>query len=105
MVPTDTDRAHRQRFEPRPDDGHLYLLRDSTPNHDRHDPGEPRRQYDVGSVQAIRTLREAATDPSDKITTSVFYDGLSAARGMIFGVALGIVFWLVIAGLIRYFVF
>jgi hypothetical protein len=105
MVPTDTDRAHRQRFEPRPDDGHLYLLRDSTPNHDRHDPGEPRPQYDVGSVQAIRTLREAATDPSDTIIPGMADDGLSAARGMILGVALGVALWLVIAGLIRYFVF
>jgi len=105
MVPTDTDRAHRQRFESRPDDGHLYLLRDSTPNHDRHDPAEPRRQYDVGSVQVVRTLPEASTDPSDTITKRVTDDGLSAARGMILGVALGIVFWSVIAALIRFFFF
>ena len=105
MVPTDTDRAHRQRFESRPDDGHLYLLRDSTRYHDRHVPEEPRRQYDFGSVQVVRTLREAATDPTDAITTRVADDGLSPARGMIMGVALGIVFWSAIAGLIRFFVF
>ena len=105
MVSTDTDRVHRQRLGPRPDDALLYLLRDSTRDHDRHDPGEPRRQYDFGSGQIIRTLREAASDPTDTITTGAANDGLSAARGMVMGVALGIVFWSVIAGLIGFFIF
>jgi hypothetical protein len=105
MVPTDTDRAHRQQFEPRLDDGHLYLLRGSARDHDGHSAEEPRREHNVGSVQIVRTPCEPASDPTNTVNTQIVGDGLSAARGMIMGVALGVVFWSVIAGLIGFFVF
>jgi hypothetical protein len=97
MIPTDTDRAHRQRFDPNPDDDHLHLLRDSTRDHDGDRPTERRLDHAVGPIHIVRPLREASSDPNG---VPIADDGLSAARGLIVGVALGAVCWAMIAGLI-----
>jgi hypothetical protein len=97
MIPTDTDRAHRQRFDPGPNDGHLHLLRDSTRDRDGYSPRERRLDHLVGSIQIVRPLCEASSDTNG---VPIADDGLSAARGLIVGVALGAVFWAMIAGLI-----
>ena len=98
MTPPNTNGAHQRRLDPRPDDGHLYLLRDSTRDHDGHSGRERRLNIAVRSIQILSPLSQTSSNPTGLPMDD---DGLSAARGMFVGVALGAGFWLAIAGLIR----
>jgi len=108
MISTDADKALR------PEDGHLYLLRDSTRDRDDHGPQEsPSNESNntnntnngVGSIQIVRPSSETMSDPIYAIDAPMYDDGLSAARGMLLGVALGIGFWSLIGGLVGIFIF
>ena len=93
MISTDADKALRPAL--RPEDGHLYLLRDSTRDRDHHSPQEGQANNSnngVGSIQIIRPLNEASNNPVNTDDTLMYDDGLSAARGMLLGIALGIGF-------------
>ena len=111
MIPMDTDKALRQRFAPRTGDNHLYLLRDSTRDGDSQTATEDRPNNGVGSIQVVRPLREPVTGvpmhdaKHDAKQDAMYDDGLSAARGMLFGSVLGISFWSIAAGLIGTFTF
>jgi hypothetical protein len=105
MISTDADKALR------PEDGHLYLLRDSTRDRDDHSPQESpfnesnNTNNGVGSIQIVRPSSETMSDPINAIDAPMYDDGLSAARGMLLGIALGIGFWSLIGGLVGIFIF
>lgn len=112
MISTDADKALRPTL--RPEDGHLYLLRDSTRDRDDHDPQESpssntntsnTSNNGVGSIQIVRPSSETMSDPINAIYAPMYDDGLSAARGMLLGIALGIGFWSLIGGLVGIFIF
>ena len=112
MISTDADKALRPAL--RPEDGHLYLLRDSTRDRDDHGPQESpsntsnntnNTNNGVGSIQIVRPSSETMSDPIYAIDAPMYDDGLSAARGMLLGVALGIGFWSLIGGLVGIFIF
>jgi hypothetical protein len=112
MIPMDTDKALRQRFAPRTGDNHLYLLRDSTRDSDSHShtptEGRPSRPSNVvGSIQVVRPLHAPSTSvpKHDAWQGAMYDDGLSAARGILLGSALGLGFWSMVAGLIGTFTF
>ena len=105
MIPMDTDKTLRQRFAPRTGDNHLYLLRDSTCESDGHTATEDRPINGVGSSQVVRPSHASAAgtpmhEMHDAMSDAVYGDGLSAARGVLFGSVLGIGFWSMVAGLI-----
>ena len=102
MIPMDTDKALRQRFTPRTGDNHLYLLRDSTCESDGHTATEDRPGNGVESSQVVRPsdASAAGTPMHDAMADAVYGDGLSAARGVLFGSVLGLGFWSMVAGLI-----
>jgi hypothetical protein len=109
MISTDADKALRPAL--RPEDGHLYLLRDSTRDRDDHSLQEGQANHSnhfnngVGSIQIIRPLNEASNNPVNTDDTLMYDDGLSAARGMLLGIALGIGFWSLIGGLVGILLF
>jgi hypothetical protein len=97
MISMDADRAIRS------DDGHLHLLRDSTQDRDCHRPNERPLNDAAGSIQIIRSSSKATSDTANPFNPSdpaMYDDGLSAVRGMLLGVVLGIGFWTLIGGLV-----
>jgi len=114
MISTDADKALRPVPRPalrpalRPENGHLYLLRDSTRDRYDHSPQEnPSNTSNngVGSIQIVRPSSETMSDPSNAIDAPMYDDGLSAARGMLLGITLGIGFWSLMGGLVGIFIF
>ena len=99
MFPPDPDRALW------PDDGQLYLLHDSTRNHDGRGPRANQFQNNIGSIEIVRPLRETESDPANAARAAICDDGLSATRGMLLGVVLGVGIWCMVGGLIGIFIF
>lgn len=98
MIPMNPDRA--LRFN----DGVRYLLRDSTWDRDGPSPKERSLNNGVGATQIIPPSSGAASDPTNPAGWPKFDDDLSAARGILFGVALGIGFWSLLGGLLGTFI-
>lgn len=94
MISMDADRALRTN------DGHLYLLRESTPDQIGHGPNLHPLNDGVGSIHTLAPSSEATSVPTHASDSPIHDDGLSAARGMILGVVLGAGFWVLIGGLI-----
>ena len=100
-----TDRALRQRFEPRRNDVLLSLPGDPAPNSNAPEPKEGPLYNGVGSIQLVRPPRDAATETSIVADAPMVDDGLSAARGIAVSVAFGFGFWSLIGGLVGMFIF
>jgi hypothetical protein len=108
MISMDADKALRPAAGPGPESGHLYLLRDSTRDRDDHSPQESpahNSNNGVGSIQIIMPSNEAASEPANMTSAPIYDDGLSAARGMLLGIALGAGFWSLTGGLVGIFFF
>ena len=101
MISMDADRALRAN------DGPLYLLRDSTQDHNGHDPNLRSFDDGVGPIQTMVPVpsSEATSGPTNKSDPPMHDDGLSAVRGMLLGVVLGTGFWALIGGLVAMLIF
>ena len=96
MISTDADIALRSN------DGHLYLLRGSARN---RGPNERPINDGVGSIQVIALPSGATSRPINKSDPLTYDDGLSAARGMLLGVVLGVGFWALVASFVGMMIF
>ena len=106
MVFMDTDGVVRKRAEPRGDDRHLYLLRDSTSAHnahEAHDLDESNLYNGVGSIEVVKPRPELEKNSVDAAGTPVPDDDLAAARGIAASIVLGLGIWSLVAGLIGIF--
>jgi hypothetical protein len=99
MISMDAERALRSN------DGHLYLLRDSTQEHTGHGPNARPLNDGVGSIQTLKPSSGATSDPTNEFDPTMCDDGLSAVRGMLLGVVLGAGFWALIGGLVAMLIF
>jgi hypothetical protein len=99
MISMDADKALRSN------NGHLYLLRDSTQGHNGHGPNARPLKNGVGSIQTMVPSSEATSGPANGSDSPMYDDGLSAVRGMLLGVVLGAGFWALIAGLVGMLIF
>jgi hypothetical protein len=99
MISMDADRALRSN------DGHLYLLRASTQDHNGHGPNLRPLNDGVGSIQTMVPSSEATGGPANGSDSPMCDDGLSTVRGMLLGVVLGAGFWALVAGLVGMLIF
>jgi len=100
-----SDRALRQRFDPRRNDALLSSLRDPAPNSEGPDPKEGPLYDGVGSIRIVRPPREVAIETPIVADAPMYDDGLSAARGIALSVACGFGFWSLIGALVGLFIF
>ena len=100
MLSMNADAALRKHFIPRADDDHLFLRRESA----RDGGGRPRGgrslNNGVGWIQVLRPRRQSDIGFSAPTSLLGPHDGLSSARGISLGIALGISAWGLVGGLI-----
>ena len=97
-----------------PDAGHLFLRREASRNSQAHPANtrpSPRREPSSGEIRSrikdhLGRIKPLGSDrntrfvPATTLVLNMPDDGLSSARGILVGVALGLGIWALIAGLI-----